>query len=273
MTPSFIILTDFFAVSPRALAYTTGLAAAQQARVVLLHVCHDGLRGPGEKGSPRTEWNKQHQRRELAQLASAQPVPPELVVSEEFFPDAVRQTVRAHQGQLLVLGQPGVAEQPVEVVAGVAQQLLEQALCPVLVVPAAASEVVPPRRLLLAVDGQPFDLHPLPDLVRQLLASPKTALEVVCITESATSRPDPSAVLSTIRIHDVGPAMPLNGLHLRHAPDVAAGILAEAVGQRADMLVVVARRHSLLGSLFHRSITAQLLEQSPVPVLVLPARD
>jgi nucleotide-binding universal stress UspA family protein len=39
------------------------------------------------------------------------------------------------------------------------------------------------------------------------------------------------------------------------------------------MLVVVARRHTLFGSLFHTSITTQLIEQSPIPVLVLPAED
>lgn len=273
MKPPSIVLADFFAVSPQALAYATGLAAAQQARMVLLHVCHSGLRGTGEKDSLRTERNKQRKRQELEQLASAQPVPTELIVSEALFPAAVCQTVRAHQSQLLVLGQPGAAEQPVDVVAGVAQQLLEQALCPVLVMPAAAAGAVPPRRLLLAVDGQPFHLHPLPELVRHLLAGPQTLLEVVHITKRETARPDPLAVLSTIRINDVVPAVPPSRLHLRYAPDVAAGIMAEAERQRADMLVVVARHHSLLGSLFHRSITTRLLEQSPIPVLALPAQD
>ncbi|MBU6123265.1 universal stress protein [Hymenobacter siberiensis] len=273
MEASFIILTDFFTVYPEALAYTTSLAAAQQARVVLLHVCHNGLHGPGEKGSPRTEWNKRQKQRELARLTTNRPVPTELVVSEEVFPEAVGQTVRAQQGQLLVLGQPGAAEQPVEIVADVAQLLLEQALCPVLVVPPTASEGLPPRRLLLAVDGEPLDLHPLPALVHQLLAGPQASLQVVYIPESATTPPDPVAVLNTIRINGVVPAIPLSRLHLHHAPDLVAGILAEAVRQQADMLVVVARHHSLIGSFFHRSITARLMEQSPIPVLALPARD
>ncbi|OGX88858.1 universal stress protein [Hymenobacter glacialis] len=277
MSPSFIVLTDFFTVYPQALAYTTGLAAAQQARVVLLHVCQDGLHGPGERGTPRTEWNKRQKQREFMQLTTGQPSPTELVVSEEFFPDAVQQTVLAHQGQLLVLGQPGAAEQPVEIAAGTAQQLLAMALCPVLVVPNAAEGNAPvaavPRRLLLAVDGAPFDLHPLPDHVRQLLASPQATLDAVFIPDGKPARPDAITVLSTIRLDDAVPAMPLSRLHVHHAPDVAAGILAEAKRLRADMLVVVARQHSLVGSLFHSSITARLLEQSPIPVLALPARD
>jgi len=47
----------------------------------------------------------------------------------------------------------------------------------------------------------------------------------------------------------------------------------QAARREADMLVVVARRHSLLGGLFHSSITAQLIQESPIPVLVLPAED
>ena len=277
MTPSFIVLTDFFTLYPRALAYATGLAAAQQARVVLLHVCQDGLHGPWEKGTPRTEWHKRKKQREFMKLTNGQPAPTELVVSEEFFPDAVRQTLLAHQGHLLVLGQPGADEQPVEIVSGVAQQLLALGLCPVLVVPNAAEESLPvaaaPRRLLLAVDGAPFELHPLPDLVRQLLASPQAKLDAVFVPVDNLSRPDAISVLSTIRLDNAVPAMPLSRLHMHPAPDVVAGILAEAKRLRADVLVVVARQHSLLGSFFHSSITARLLEQSPIPVLALPARD
>ena len=60
-------------------------------------------------------------------------------------------------------------------------------------------------------------------------------------------------------------------LHEVYHPAVVAGVLGEAARQQADLLVVVARRHSLLGSLFHRSVTALLIQKSPIPVLILPA--
>ncbi|SMB99195.1 hypothetical protein SAMN00120144_0064 [Hymenobacter roseosalivarius DSM 11622] len=37
------------------------------------------------------------------------------------------------------------------------------------------------------------------------------------------------------------------------------------------MLGVVARRHSLAGTMFHWSITAQIIQESPIPLLLLPA--
>ena len=39
------------------------------------------------------------------------------------------------------------------------------------------------------------------------------------------------------------------------------------------MVVVVARHHSVLGGLFHHSQTARLIQESPIPVLVLPAEE
>ena len=62
-------------------------------------------------------------------------------------------------------------------------------------------------------------------------------------------------------------------LHEVYHPTVVGGVLQEAARQQADMLVVVARRHSLLGGVFHDSITARILRESPIPVLVLPAED
>ena len=50
----------------------------------------------------------------------------------------------------------------------------------------------------------------------------------------------------------------------------AEGVLLAVEDTQADLVVVLARQRSYLGELFHRSVTAQLLERCPVPVLVLP---
>ncbi|QNP51618.1 universal stress protein [Hymenobacter qilianensis] len=51
----------------------------------------------------------------------------------------------------------------------------------------------------------------------------------------------------------------------------AQGILEEANAKEFDMIVVISRRRNFLGQLFHRSVTAQVLMHSELPVLVLPA--
>ncbi|TLM88820.1 universal stress protein [Hymenobacter jeollabukensis] len=39
---------------------------------------------------------------------------------------------------------------------------------------------------------------------------------------------------------------------------------------QADLLILLARPHSLWRRLFHRSITAEVLRRCPVPVLLVP---
>ena len=51
----------------------------------------------------------------------------------------------------------------------------------------------------------------------------------------------------------------------------ATGILRAVAEAQADLLILITRPRSFLGSLFHHSVTAKLLENCPIPVLVLPA--
>ena len=53
--------------------------------------------------------------------------------------------------------------------------------------------------------------------------------------------------------------------------DPAEGILTAARAADYDAVVLLARRRSVLGRLFHRSVTARVLLHSKLPVLVLPA--
>ena len=271
MTSSLVVITDFFAISNRALSFAAGLAVPLRAQMVLLHVCHDGLLAPDEYNSRRTRQGQRKTIDALEQLAADQPVVTEVDISEDFLPDAVKEAVRRHHPLLLVLGRPGSAASPVEVVTSTAMDLLRHAPHPLLVVPTVGWEGAPPRRLLLAVDGHPFRLCPHQDVLRQLLRATQGSLDVVHVTDNEPVRPGAAAVLNTVRENTLVDGLAESQLHEIHESNVMGGILQEAARQQADLVVVVARRHSLLGSLFHRSVTAQLIQESPIPVLILPA--
>ncbi|MDO7852446.1 universal stress protein [Hymenobacter convexus] len=274
MSASLVVLTDFFAVSNRALSYAAGLAVPLNAHLVLLHVCHDGLLAPAEYHAGHTRAGAQHTRHALEKLAANQPVPAEVDITEEFLPEAVQEVVRRHQPLLLVLGRPGLAHAPEEIIVSTAMDLLRQAPHPLLVVPTVGWDAFPPRRLLLAVDGEPFHLYPHQGVVQRLLQATDGTLDVVHIAAEDSARPDAVAILDRLLKNNIVDELPDAGrLHEVRRQHIAGGILEEAARQEADLLVVVARRHSLLGSLFHRSVTAQLIQESPIPVLLLPARD
>ncbi|MBC7449051.1 MAG: hypothetical protein H7330_13440, partial [Hymenobacteraceae bacterium] len=95
-------------------------------------------------------------------------MPTEVDVSEEFMPDAVREAIKRHHPLMLVLGRAGSSTAPEGIVVRTAMNLLLNAPYPLLVIPAVGWDVHPPRRLLLAVDGEPFDLGRHQNVVRRL---------------------------------------------------------------------------------------------------------
>ncbi len=149
--------------------------------------------------------------------------------------------------------------------------LLRHTPYPLLLIPQAGWDAFPPRRLLLAVDGEPFRLVEYHDVLGQLLHATQGTLSLVQVTANGETAPSAAAVLDTIRTNNLVNELANTSLRQVHQSTVTGGILQEAAGQQADMLVVVARHHSLVGGLFHRSVTAQLLRESAIPVLVLPA--
>ncbi|GAB3242432.1 hypothetical protein GCM10027346_38670 [Hymenobacter seoulensis] len=273
MATSLVVLTDFFAVSNRALSYAAGLAVPLKAALVLLHVRRDGLLAPDEYHSLHSRRGERKTTHALQHLAEEQPVPTEVDISDDYLPDAVQAAVRHHHPLMLVLGRPGSATTPQEVVTSTAMDLLRHAPHPLLVVPTVGWDIFPPRRLLLAVDGESFRLFPHQDVIRQLLAATHGTLDVVHVTDEEHARLETDEVMETVRQNALVDELTESQVHEVSQRTVVGGILQEAGRLEADMLVVVARRHSLLGSLFHRSVTAQLLQESPVPVLLLPAED
>ena len=273
MTPSLVVLTDFYAVTNRALSYAAGLAVPQGEQLVLLHVRHDPLLGPSTYYQADTPRGQRQTRQALVDLAADQPVPTTVDVAGGFLPEAVTEAVRLHHPLFLVLARAGQDAETAEFVTSTAVDVLRNAPYPLLVVPAVGWDAYPPRRLLLVVDGEPFRLRPNQDVVRRLLYATEGTLDVVHVTTDDEARPDTDEVRKTVVANDLVDQLPASRQHEVYNPSVLAGIFQEAARQEADMLVVVARHHSAMGGLFHRSVTAQLIHESAIPVLLLPAED
>lgn len=274
MTSPIVVLTDFFAVSNRALSYAAGLALPLQSQLVLLHVRHNGLLSPEEYINRGARHNERETLEALTKLAGTQPVPTQVEISEGFLPDAVTEAVRHHHPQLLVLGRPGTATMPAEVIVSAAMDLLRHVPHPLLTVPTVGWDTFPPHRLLLAVDGDDFMLYENQDILQHLLLSLQATLTIIHVTDTK----DPGAAAGHDAMHSVRKSGLLSvketePVRIVYHTSVAEGILQGAAELEADLLVVIARRHSLLGGLFHRSVTAQIIGESPIPVLLIPAMD
>ena len=275
MTPSLLILTDFFQAANRALDYATNLARPLGARLVLLHVRRDSIIDPEMFTGKLTNLDNEALNLAFNSLTNDLPVPAVVEIGHGRVAYAVADAVSRHHPTLVVLGRPDTEDTPDELVSTTALDILRTAPYPMLVVPHNVHSTNPPRRVLLAVDGETFSLGPHASAVRHLLESLQAEVTVLHVEESSNSTAaTTTGALATVEA--TGLTMGLPQPVRTHS--ILASAPAEAILQAArpadfDLVVLIARPRSFLGALFHHSITAQVLLHCAVPVLVLPAAE
>ena len=278
MASSLLVLTDFFQPADRALEYAATLAAGLGAHLVLLHVNPDSVLDPDLLTSQQVAPNRDAEKLALASLKRSLPVPTTAETGNGRVADAVAAAVHRHKPTLLVLGRPNTDDLPDELVTTTALELLRAAPGPMLVVPPTVRQAPVPRRVLLAVDGEPFTLGAHAGPMRHLLDTLGAELTVLHVAAqpapaaiaAATTAAALASVQRTGLLADL--TRPVGTRSLLGARPAEA-ILAAAQPSEYDLVVLIARPRSFWGELFHRSVTAEVLLHSAVPVLVLPAQE
>ncbi|WP_400191604.1 universal stress protein [Hymenobacter sp. B81] len=272
MPLSLIVLTSFYPAGQQALQYADALADCLGGRLVLLHVNRASLFDPylfaGEG------WQQQELRQStdtallLTRLAREQRAPAVVEVATDLLPGVARDVAARHQPALFVLGRPAPEHTSPAQLSAATGELLRAARLPLLVVPADQPGTLPPRRVLLAADGEDLDLGRSATLAQQLLQSLGPELTVAHVS---AVEDDAGCTRAWHSVQSSGLAagvaeVSLRGFVHEHPVD---GLLAAVAETQADLLVVVARARSYWGEVFHRSVTAELVARCPVPVLVL----
>ncbi|GAB3300040.1 hypothetical protein GCM10027511_15180 [Hymenobacter humi] len=273
MTASLIVLTDFFKAANRALDYATNLAEPLGARLVLLHVRRDSILDPEMFTSQLSNLSKEAITLALNSVASDLAVPVVAEVGHGMVASAAADAASRNHPAIIVLGRADYSNLPDEVVQTTCLDLLRLAPYPLLVVPHSVASNVLPRRVLIAVDGEPFKLSPTAEAAHHLLSAVKAELTVLHVEQE--SDPDAIPVPAGETVIQAGLAQGLSApVQYRSVVSqrLSEGILSEAESGEYDLLVLIARHRSFFGNLFHRSVTAQVLLHSTLPVLVLPAQ-
>ncbi|MCB2377888.1 universal stress protein [Hymenobacter sp. BT635] len=272
MPAPLLVLTDFTPAADAALQYAAALAAQLKTPLVLLHVNRNSI------FDPESFTGKLPQRTEgeiavaLDERMRGLTVPVVPAVASGRSTAAILEVVEQHRPALLVLGKPDVDELPDELVTTTSLDLLRESQYPLLVVPAGTKPVAP-RCLTLAADNNPFQLAAPAKAVQEVLLALQAQLTVVHVAEPEDTD-SCSAAVESVRaagllagIEDTVRSRGVRSL------DVAQGIAQGARAANAELVVVIARRHSVLGRLFHRSVTAQVIRHTRLPVLALPTAN
>jgi len=275
MTPNILVLANSADRAEHTARYAAMLGAPLHARLALLHLdasavmLEPELVAAGAEQSARLEAETMQG---LRALAGRLPAPTDVLEAVGPMAEAVAAAGRQYHPLLLAMGHHPTHSLLDQLLLTQVQPVLRALSRPLLLVPATGDAARLPRRVLLAVDGEPFSLSAAALALAPLLAGWGATYAVAHIL----SGPGGAARSSHLALADVRgsgllPAdTPLQFYQEIHASP-AAGIRQALADTHADLLVLVARPRSFLGDMFHRSVTAAALRHCPVPVLLLPA--
>lgn len=263
-----LVLTDFSAAADHALQYAATLAAPGGAHLVLLHV-RPGLLSPGAFTVAPVAETEDDAYALLRQRLLTLPanLPASAAVASGEVAAEVAAAVRQREAALVVLGRPDLGPVPDELARTTSLGLLNHLPCPLLVVPEHSAATAPPQRALLAADDQPLPHTPGTAELRPLLNQASVTVAFVAEEEAAA---DPARAFANAQQAGLLAGFGAAQEQGFSATTPAAGLVAAAALLQPDLLVLVARRRSFLGSLFHQSVTAAVVRETQVPVLVLP---
>ena len=274
MNPSIVVLADLSAAAEKAARYAAVLGAPLHAHVVLLHCYYDPVLMVPEMAvvtAAQTDRNYAESAAGMQALAYRLSGPTEVVLSALPMADAVAETVQQRHPLLLAMGLSPEQDFLDELLRNQVLPVLRATHCPLLLVPGAAPTAAVPRRVLLALDVEPFELNTAAKKLAPLLAAWQAAYIVAHAVDGREPVTPPRRLaLDDVRANGVVP--PGASLRLHQVPSTTAadGILQAITDTQADLVLLIARPRSFLGRRFHHSVTADVLRRSPVPVLLVP---
>lgn len=207
----------------------------------------------------------------LHRIAQSLPVAATVAESGGTMTDAVADAVARYQPLLLVMGLSSGQTLLDALLHSQVLPVLRAIRRPLLLVPPAAV-VERPKRVLLAADGEAFTPTPETLALAPLLLAWEAAYTVTHVT--AHHHKADSRQLTAQQYLPDGLLPPNTLPEFYGMSQLAAGngVVQAITDTHADLVVLLARPRGFLNRRFHRSVTAQVLHYSPVPVLLLPGK-
>jgi nucleotide-binding universal stress UspA family protein len=272
MPLTFVVLAGFYPAARRAIQYADALAQTLRGQLVLLHVNRASLYDPYallDENLREEELSRQSDTaaalyRQAGELAT----PATVEVATDLLPEVAQDLATRYGPAVFVLGHAGAAT----LVAACAE-LLRAGQYPMLVVPVTAAAVGVPQRLLIAADQEPFALAATARPLLQLVSTLGTSITVAHVSKDVEDDAGCAAALRAVQLSGLVAGLPTPGLRGYEAGSYAEGLIMAVQDTAAELVLVLARQRSYVGDLFHRSVTAQLMADCPVPLLVLPTTE
>ena len=268
-----VVPTDFSSIALNAANYGAELAANINATLILLHICELPvaysdvpviLPGSAEL-TQEAELRIAHLKNELL-LKTVKPMRIETEVKVGTVTGQLKQFSDSIKPYAIVMGTHGHGEIESFLFGSNTVWAMKHLSSPLIIVPANA-KYKSIRTVGLACDFKRSIASTPIDEIRTIVMDFKADLHVLYInTEEAKDQYDAIVIEGSGQLQEM-----LNDLHPHYHfidyPDIEEGISEYAEKYCLDLLIVVPRKHDLLGRLFHRSHTRQLALHTRMPLM------
>ncbi|MDB5236441.1 MAG: hypothetical protein JWR44_3434 [Hymenobacter sp.] len=276
MNSTVLVLANFPEAAEHTARVAAALAAPLHLPLVLLHLDVYPVMLEAELVAASAEQmarNEAETMTTLRALARRLPGSTQVAESAGILCDAVESAVEHYHPLLLVMGLSPEHDLLDHWLHNQVLPVLRATHRPLLLVPENYSPAAsgPPRRVLLALDAEPFRLSVAANALVPLLAAWQAAFTVAHVVTGQEPDANPGR-MAMVDVRASGLLPPDAPLFLYQEPHEkpAAGVLQAIADTQADVVVLIARPRNFLGRLFHSSVTAEVLRHSPVPVLLVP---
>lgn len=274
MNSSLLVLANLPGTAEHTAYVAAALAAPLHLPLVLLHLdVYPVMLEPElvAAAAEQTARNEAETMDGLKALARRLPGPTQVVESAGIMADAIEAAVHHHQPLLLVMGLSAEHDLLDHLLQNQVLPVLRGAHLPLLLVPKTTAKARAPRRVLLAVDGEPFTPTAAALSLAPLLAAWEADFTVAHVKADHAPLASPGNIaLNNVKTSGLLPPGTVLELYEECHVSPGVGVLQAIDDTGADLLVLLARPRSFLEHRFHHSVTAQVLRHSRVPVLLVP---
>ncbi len=269
-----LVPTDYSAASANAVEYASTLARLIEARIILYHTYHitlssvdyfSGMMPP----FPDISQIEQSSLEEYAQrfrTDSGELVISKCLTSPGFAADEIPDYAGIVNADMVVMGISGPGKTGHPLFGSITTSVIEKTKRALLLVPEKV-KFETPKRIAYACDLEQNICTEVVERVKAFARLFNAELFVINVEQPGQEISDQKAFVSRQLVSELQGVT--HSLHFPSHQDVVTGLVSFEDRYGLDMLVMVARKHTLFQQLFHASKTRKMIGNTHVPILVL----
>jgi nucleotide-binding universal stress UspA family protein len=266
-----LVPTDFSKTAGHAVDYAAELAAKTNATLILLNVYHPPLIASEvpvviptleEVEKDAMLHLKKSEKKLHEKFGSNFSI--ESKCKCGFAVDEILEFSAKHKADLIVMGMHGAGYITEKLIGGISSAVMDKATCPVLAVN-LESKFTDLKKIVLACDYAELSNKTILDPLKELAQMFNSHIYVLNVMSKNETSPTITKAIAGIKMEHALETLE-HSFHYLESEDVVKGINEFAQENKADLIVMIPRKHSFFHNLLHEPNTKKMVFHSSTPI-------